>query len=268
MRLSDAIRLLVEAGVGAPAHDARAIYRHFEGLSDTALYGVDAESQNPLTEQAIKRRAEREPLQYLVGECDFYRETYRVTPAVLIPRADTELLVDTVIRRAHKGARILDLCTGSGCIPISILNNTENTTAVAADLSAEALVIAQQNAVRYGLSERIRFIETDLRTAFPDGVFDIITANPPYIRPEVYTTLAPEIEREPRIAFVAEEDGMLFYRLFLERAPAHLSADGFLALEIGYDQREALARLCVQNDLQVTFYRDLGGNDRLAIVTR
>ena len=268
MLLSEAIRLLTAAEVDAPAHDARAIYRHFEGVSDTALYGTDIESQNPLTAEAVERRAQREPLQYLLGTCDFYRETYRVTPAVLSPRADTELLVDTVIRRIPRGARILDLCTGSGCIPISILNNTADTTAVAVDLSPDALAVARENAQKYGLWDRIRLIEADLRYEFPDGVYDVITSNPPYIRREVYETLSPEIAAEPRMAFVAEEDGLLFYRLFLERAPAHLSENGFLALEIGYDQREALARLCAENALQVSFYRDLGGNDRLAIVTR
>lgn len=268
MRLSEAIRLLSEAGIDAPAHDARAIFRHFENLSDTALYGADTKSQNPKTNDAVMRRAEREPLQYLLGTCDFYRETYRVTPAVLIPRSDTELLVDTVVRHARKGARILDLCTGSGCIPISILNNTDHTTATAVDLSPEALEIARENARRYDLSDRITFIEADLRTSFPDGEFDIITSNPPYIRREVYETLAPEIAKEPRMAFVADEDGLLFYRLFLERAPAHLAQGGFIALEIGYDQMDALARLCEQNGLSVSFYKDLGGNDRLAIARR
>ena len=267
MRLREAVRLLTEAGVDAPAHDARAIYRHFEGLSDTALYGADIESQHPLTEDAVRRRAAREPLQYLLGTCDFYRETYRVTPAVLIPRADTELLVDTVVHRTKSGARILDLCTGSGCIPLSILHNTEGTTALAVDLSTDALAVARENAARYDLLDRITFLEADLCREFPEGTFAVITSNPPYIRREVYETLAPEIAAEPRMAFVAEEEGLLFYRIFLDRAPAHLAADGFLALEIGYDQRDAIDRLCRERGLSVTFCKDLGGNDRLAIVT-
>ena len=267
MRLSEAIRLLNEAGVDSPAHDARAICKHFEELSDASLYGSDIDSRDARTEDAILRRAKREPLQYLLGTCDFYRETYRVTPAVLIPRSDTEILVDEVIRRTREGSRILDLCTGSGCIPISILNNTKNTVALAVDLSPDALDVARENAALYDLSDRITFLLADLRVTFPDGTFDVITANPPYVRREVYETLAPEIAKEPRMAFVAEEDGLLFYRLFLDLAPMHLTEGGFIAMEIGYDQRTSVARLCEERGLQVTFHRDLGGNDRLAIVT-
>ena len=267
MKLSDAIRRLADAGVDSPAHDARELFEHFGGYSRASLTGHDPESDEPALLDAVARRCERYPLQYLIGECGFYRELYRVTPDVLIPRADTELLVDVAVRKCRGGERILDLCTGSGCIPISVLNNTKNTAALAVDISDGALAVARENAARYALEGRIDFLKMDLLCDFPDGKWDIITANPPYIPEEVYETLAPEIASEPRIAFVAEENGLLFYRRILEHGRAHLKEGGLFLFEIGYDQREGITRLADRYGLSVEILRDLGGNDRVAVIS-
>lgn len=267
MKLSDAIRHLKDAGVDAPAHDARELFMHFGGFHRAALTGSDPDCDAPELSCAVERRCERYPLQYLIGECGFYRELYRVTPDVLIPRADTELLVDVAVQKCRGGERILDLCTGSGCIPISILHNTKNTAALAVDISEAALAVARENAARYALGERIDFLPMDLLRDFPDGEWDIITANPPYIPEEVYKTLAPEIASEPRIAFVAEENGLLFYRRILECGRAHLKDGGVFLFEIGYDQREEITRLAENLGLTVEILRDLGGNDRVAVIS-
>lgn len=266
MKLSDAIRRLTDAGIDAPAHDARELFMHFGGYSRAALTGCDPDCDAPALLDAVKRRCERYPLQYLIGECGFYRELYRVTPDVLIPRADTELLVNAAVERCRGGERILDLCTGSGCIPVSILNHTKNTTALAVDVSDAALAVARENAARYALGSRMEFLQMDLLCDFPDGTWDIITANPPYVPEEVYRTLAPEISSEPRIAFVAEENGLLFYRRILECGRAHLKDGGFFLFEIGFDQREGITRLADRFGLSLEILRDLGGNDRVAIL--
>lgn len=267
MKLSDAIRRLGDAGVDAPAHDARELFMHFGAYSRATLAMSDPNCEIPELLDAIQRRCERYPLQYLIGECGFYRELYRVTPDVLIPRADTELLVESAIGRCRGGERILDLCTGSGCIPVSILNNTKNTTALAVDISDAALSVARENAARYALGERIAFLQMDLLSNFPDGTWDIITANPPYVPEEVYKTLAPEIASEPRLAFVAEENGLLFYRRILECGRAHLNTGGVFLFEIGYDQKEGITRLAEQFALSLEIRKDLGGNDRVAILS-
>ena len=162
MKLAEAIRLLADAGVDSPAHDAREIFRALGGVNQADLILASCEAEERKVLPALSRRAAREPLQYILGEVGFYRETYRVTPDCLIPRADTELLVDYAVRRLPRGAKFLDLCTGSGCVALSVLHNTEATRATAVDISAAALAVAEENARRLSLADRVEWIRADL----------------------------------------------------------------------------------------------------------
>ena len=162
MKLSDAVKLLRNAGIDSASYDAREIFLHIGGFSRNELLFSDPESFDEKLIFAVNRRQKREPLQYIIGEVGFYKETYKVSKDCLIPREDTEILVDYAVKNLPSGAHFLDICTGSGCIAISTLKNTKNTTATAIDISSAALEIAKKNANLNGISERISFVESDV----------------------------------------------------------------------------------------------------------
>lgn len=268
MKLSEAIRILRDAGIEDAPSEARTVFSALGGIPTASLYGADPATDAPLVARAIDRRAAREPLAYILGEIGFYREVYAVTPAVLIPREDTELLVDHAVQALNDGAHFLDLCTGSGCIALSVLNNTAATSAVAVDLYDDALTVARGNAARLGLSDRVRFVRADVRQTCVRGPFDAILSNPPYVADAVYETLQREIFFEPRPAFVGGEDGMDFYRAILDGYKNELKPNGFFGFEIGYDQGDAIARLARRYGFRCRLMRDLSGHDRLAILEK
>ena len=266
MKLSECKRKLREAGIENADGESLMLFRHFTDFAEYVLRLDDPDSECEALLDAISRREKREPLQYIVGECAFFEEVYTVTPAVLIPRADTELLVEEILRRIPRGGKLLDLCTGSGCIACSVLLHSKETEAVLVDLSTDALRIAQTNREKYQLSQRTKLLQMDILTEFPEGSFDIIASNPPYIPKEVYETLAPELFAEPQMAFVAEEDGMIFYRRIVEQGRSHLSENGIFAFEIGYDQEEKIKSLANAYGLCATVLRDLSQNPRVVIL--
>ena len=269
MKLSDAMHALSAAGIEDSRQEARIIFSHFDALPMTALIGCDIESTNPLIPDAVSRRAKREPLQYIIGEVGFYRECYKVSPACLIPRSDTELLVDYAVANIKPGARFLDICTGSGCVAISTLKNTKNTRAVAIDLSSAALDIAKENANRMDVRERVEFLHCDAldeSIASALGAFDAILSNPPYVKEAVYQELAPEIFHEPRMAFVAGADGGDFYRALTPIYKRLLSADGFIAYEIGYDSEPILKEVALECNMSLEILRDISDVARVAVL--
>ena len=268
MKLSTATEILRQAGIENARHEARLLFSEIAKIPSTELYGRDAEADLPSLDQAIQRRAKREPLQYIIGRADFYRETYRVTQDCLIPRPDTEILVDEVIRLLPKGAHFIDLCTGSGCIALSVLNNTDSTTAKAVDISDAALRIAKENAESLSLTERTEFIRHDVLSSAIDGKFSAIVSNPPYVTTDAYTKLMPEIYFEPDIAFLGGDDGLVFYKKILELYKDSLEDGGFFAFEIGYDQADALIDLAKNNSLKAEIIKDLSGNDRVAVLRK
>ncbi len=266
MTLKEAIEILTAAGVPDAKHDARAIFRHFGGFADYALVSREISSEDEALTDAVKRRAAREPLQYIIGECDFYRERYFVSRDCLIPRSDTEVLVDFAVKNLPSGARFIDLCTGSGCVALSVLNNTENTSALAVDISAGALNIARKNADNLGLSERVEFLLYDaLGEALPCEVFALLS-NPPYVTDSEYESLDKEIYFEPKSAFVGGSDGGIFYRAITANYRDRLAPGGFIAYEIGAMQADLLREIAEENQMTCEIINDLQDRARVAVL--
>ena len=266
--LCDALRA---GGVEAPEFEAACLMEDLCRADRTALLvEPDRDYASDALASALHRRLEHEPLQYILGTWQFYRQTYRVSPDCLIPRADTELLVGLAVEMLPRGAYFADLCTGSGCIAVSTLAERADTRALALDFSEGALALAQENAVRNGVADRVEFRRVDLLTLAPQslGRFDAILSNPPYIRSDVIPGLSDEVRHEPRMALDGGADGLVFYRALLRQAGECLNAAGFCLFEIGYDQGEDIRALAVDAGFRCTVRRDLGGQDRVAVLTR
>lgn len=262
---------LRQAGVPEAELDARLLLEFVCGTDHNTLlvHGdrVIPEKQVQQYRVLIGKRAERIPLQQLTGEQSFCGFSFRVNSQVLIPRQDTELLVELALQRLQPGMRLLDLCTGSGCILISLLKLKKGITGVGTDISKEALAVAQENG-RNLLTEQPVFLQGDLFAALPkeDTAFDMLVSNPPYIRSSEISSLMPEVqEHEPRLALDGSEDGLAFYRRITKEAPDHLKEGGWLLLEIGYDQGEALEELLSQAGFtEIQVWKDYAGLDRVA----
>jgi release factor glutamine methyltransferase len=265
MRLREVSRLLIDSGIENGNNEARQLFLKFGGLSKSDVLFGDAVSSDPELYYAIKRRLKREPFSYIVGEVGFYRESYITTPAVLVPRQDTEHLVDYGVKNIPDGGRFLDICTGSGCVAISVLNNTKNTTARAIDISPEAIEVAKRNRENVlGDEDRLTLTVADALTFEPGEKFDAILSNPPYIPEDVYLGLEAEIFYEPRIAFVGGgRDGGDFYRALTSKYKNYLKDGGFIAYEIGYDQRNMILGIAEREGFLTEIIKDYSGNDRV-----
>lgn len=270
MKQKELIEALVDRGI--PREDAepeaRILFEKLGGVSPIRLLTSDPDLPSDVFGKALSRRAEGEPLAYILGEIGFYKESYFVTPDVLIPRSDTEHLVEYAVRHLPENAVFADLCTGSGCIAISILANRPDTRAIAVDLSDAALAIARKNAERNGVLSRIDFVKQDVLLPFPLPKCDAILSNPPYIASKIIPTLSREVSREPSLALDGGADGLLFYRTMLAYLPSLIKERGFLLFEIGYDQRESLLALSKDLSLSCEVRSDYGGNPRMAILRR
>lgn len=231
---------LTAAGVPNPRVDADWLVAHGLGWrrSEVVLQGhreLTALQQTTI-EQLVQRRCRREPLQYILGTQAFYGREFRVTPDVLIPRPETEVLVERALAIAPKARRMLDLCTGSGCIAITLALERPAAQLTATDLSTAALTVARENAARHAVGTRIEWIAADL---FPptEEPFDLIISNPPYCPEGLWPTLQPEVrDYEPRTAVVSGDDGLALLRRIVQDAPQRLHPGGVLLLEIGDDQ--------------------------------
>jgi release factor glutamine methyltransferase len=191
----------------------------------------------------VARRYEGEPLQYLTNHQEFFKLDFEVTPDVLIPRPETELIVETALTllpQQHQ-SRFLDVGTGSGCVAISILHEHRKTEGTAIDVSARALQVAERNAERHGVRDRLRLVESDLFAAVPARqIFDLIVSNPPYVASDDLDQLQREVQREPRHALEAGSDGLDIIRRLLREAADHLRKDGHLIFEFGMGQDAAI----------------------------
>ena len=271
MQVRDVIRVCLGAGIENASYEVKCLYKRFGGISSSIIFG-DEVSRSPELYYAIKRRLGREPFSYIMGDVGFYNECYITTPAVLVPRQDTEILVDYAVKNLRHGARFLDICTGSGCVAISVLKNTERTTALAIDISRDAVEVAEKNReLNLGDSgaERLTFDVADALTYECGEMFDAILSNPPYIAEEVYRGLEKEIFYEPKIAFVGGgADGGDFYRDLTAKYKNNLSKDGFIAYEIGYDQGDLLRDIANREGFSCEIIKDYSGNDRVAVLKK
>ena len=268
MKLSELTKMLLDAGIENAKGESRMLFEHFGKIKRENLFGTDAESDAPELMEAAKRRAAREPLQYVIGKTDFYREVYKVSPDCLIPRPDTEMLVDLAVSAIPMGEEFLDLCTGSGCVAISTLKNTKETRAVAVDISERTLAIAEENAAINGVSDRIKFVSADVLRDKIEGKFYAVLSNPPYVTDSAYEGLEKEIYHEPKIAFVGGEDGLVFYRRLTELYKSSIKDGGFIAYEIGYDQAEEIKKIADGANMSCEIIKDFGGNARVAVLKR
>ncbi len=265
-------------GLTSPRLDAELLVAHALRVDRVRLY-MDLDrplSPDELTSvrELVVRRRKREPVAYIRGEREFYRRAFEVSPVVLIPRPDTETLVELALARLpeNEPLRVLDLCTGSGAVAVTLAAERPSLHVDATDLSADALSVATRNAERHGVRERISFHHGDLYAALLSPVrYDLIVANPPYITDSAYATLAPEItEHEPRLALTAGEDGLFVLRRLCAEAPSWLASCAALLVEIGHDQAEAVKSLLASHDgwANVTSHLDLGGVARVVSANR
>lgn len=250
--------------------DARLLLEYICGTNrnDLLAHGDRevCEAHVMLYEACIRRRAMGEPLQYITGEQDFMGLTFKTHESTLIPRQDTECLVEEVMMHLHDGMRILDMCSGSGCILLSLLRYSNDCVGVGAELQTEAVALARENAENLGL--QATFIESDLFGQV-EGKFDIIVSNPPYIESAVIETLDREVrEHEPMSALDGGADGLDFYRKITEDAKAFLSRGGKIFYEIGYNQAEDVSDILRRNGyIDIVVKKDLAGLDRVVYAT-
>ena len=266
MKLIEAIKLLQDAGIDDPAYDAKEIFKTVGALSPIDLISKNASASSDAVVKAIERRINREPLQYIIGEVGFYREVYEVSRDCLIPRQDTEILVDYAVKNIPSGETFIDLCTGSGCIAVSTLKNTLNTSCLAVDISSPALSVAKRNAIKNGVSERVEFSLQDALAYKPCGKVFAVLSNPPYVTESEYESLDKELYYEPKIALVGNDNGLEFYKKITRNVKDFLKPGGFIAFEIGKDQGDALAEIAEENQMQATILKDFSSHPRVAIL--
>lgn len=264
--------------------DAEELYCFLTGTDKVGLFlkaneEVDEETEEKYME-LIKRRAERIPLQHITGTQEFMGHVFKVTPDVLIPRQDTETLVEEAARTIQKNPggkksflqkllkapewEVLDLCCGSGAIGISLMKICSNIRVMASDISSAAIAVASQNAA--ALRAKVKFVEGDMFKPHAGKKFDMIVSNPPYIRTAMLSILQEEVkDHEPLTALDGGKDGLDFYRIIVKEAAPHLKPGGFLMLEIGHDQGEDLRKM-LKDDGRYTpaeVIKDLPGKDRV-----
>lgn len=262
---------LAAAGIEEAELDARLLLEEICGTDRNTLlvHGDRNVTEEELAQykEMLEKRSAHIPLQQIIGRQSFMGLDFYVDENVLIPRQDTELLVEEALQELHDGMRILDMCTGSGCILLSLLKYSNDCEGIGADISEKALKVAERNRVQLGL-ENAAFIRSDLFEAV-EGKFDLLVSNPPYICSDVIDTLMPEVrEHEPRQALDGSADGLYFYRRILADCRAYLKPGGMLLFEIGYDQGEAVKRLMEENGfLEVEVKKDYGGLDRVVLGT-
>lgn len=241
-------------------HEGELLERHFaaRGLTGEALLAARKEAREAL--------AAGKPLAYLIGEEAFFDLVFYVNEDVLVPRPDTERLLEKAIALLPQDGRFADLGTGSGCIAVTLLHKRPDSSGIALDISPGALAVAKENAGRAAVSERLTFLLGDM-LADPLGEerFDLILSNPPYI-PRKEIARYPSLAYEPVTALDGGEDGLDFYRHLLGHYRKNLKPSGGFLFEIGYDQREAIEALAKEAAYTCQVFRDYGGNDRVALL--
>lgn len=271
--LNKGMILLKTNDIDSPKLKARLLLQHVLNKKREQLIIYDNEPITPQQEKIYMANLERlikgTPLQHITNTQEFMKMNFFVNNKVLIPRPDTEVLVEEVIKigKTKKNPEILDLCTGSGAIAISIAKYLPNCKVYASDISQEALNVAKINAQKNDVSDKVKFIKSDLFEKMEGMKFDIIVSNPPYIKTGVIKTLNLEVQNEPQIALDGGNDGLEFYRHIVEEAYSHLKFESYLCFEIGYDQKEDVIEIIKNAKTYFKTYckKDLYGNDRVVV---
>jgi release factor glutamine methyltransferase len=266
--LAAATARLSAAGIDSARLDAEVLLAHALGMGRTTLFIRLRDPVAPDTasrlETLLRRRERREPVAYLTGEQEFWSLRFEVSPDVLIPRPETELLVELALRELpiDQPLRVLDIGTGSGCIAVAIAHERPSVHVTAVDVSAAALAVALRNAAAHGVTARMTFIESDLFAALPtDARFDVIASNPPYLAPS--DAVSPELASEPHNALYAGADGLDIIRRLIVAAPERLQPHGRLLIEIGQGQSDAVLTLVRAAGFTAEVVPDLAGIPRV-----
>lgn len=269
-----ATKLLTEAGIDNAELDARIMLEHVLELPRTHSYFAQAYKLLPHEEMLffnlLKRRLMHEPIAYLVGQKEFYGYDFLVNSSCLIPRPDTESVVEHCLARLKGHERVLDVCTGSGAIGLTLVKERPHISLVATDISSQALEMAHKNARQLGVEKRVNFRKGDMfEVLLPHERFELIVSNPPYISPDDYENLSRTVKDfEPELALNAKDSqGISFYRRLLEEAGQYLREGGCLVMEIGYQQSEMVKSLA-GSQWSVELFNDLAHNPRVVIATR
>ncbi|MCQ2535907.1 MAG: peptide chain release factor N(5)-glutamine methyltransferase [Lachnospiraceae bacterium] len=264
--LTTAKNAFTEVEIREPDIDAKLLLLHVTGFSSAELFlhlpdEAPREKEEKLLELVEKRKT-RYPLQYIIGEQEFYGLSFKVSQDCLIPRADTEILIDEVLKVIKDGDELLDTCTGSGCVLITLMKHRKLKSATGLDISEKALKMAKENAKRHEVNPK--WIHSDLFEKVTDK-YDVITSNPPYIDSEVLKGLQPEVKDfEPNMALDGGKDGLEPYRPLCEGAFNHLKDGGYFLTEIGYDQGEAVRKIFEEAGFsEVEVIKDLAADDRV-----
>lgn len=291
---------LHRAGIEDADTDARLLLEYLTGMDRQGLLMHGDEEADSLTEEEadntdgicvkyqalLSERASHKPVQYITGMADFMGLRFHVDENVLIPRFDTEFLVEETMREVGDGSSVLDMCTGSGCIILSLIRYKNDIHGAGADISKAALDIARRNEELifstqttesprndslHNYNNEHKLVDWILSDMFENitGKYDYIVSNPPYIQSEVIPTLMPEVrDREPRIALDGDTDGMKYYRIIAREAAKHLNRHGKLFLEIGYDEADDVTKLLTESGYKdIKTLKDYSGNYRVAICT-
>lgn len=277
--LTDAVTVLTAHGIATPRLDAEVLLAHALEVDRAGLYACLHDPLPPRRVAAfhrlLARRARHEPLQYITGVQEFWSLAFRVDQRVLIPRPETEVVVETALRLGEREIplRVLDVGTGSGCIAVALATELPQAEVWAVDTSRDALAVARENAERHGVAGRIRFLQGDLFTPVEgeDGGFDLVVSNPPYIARDDLAALQPEVrDWEPRGALAGGVDGLDFYRRLLSEGPAYLRSGGWLVMEMGQGQYGEVLRLIGQRrDLSAgSGVLDYAGRARVAVARK
>lgn len=276
--LIDSCNILKQSGIENPMQKTKIAVANILNMPKEYLMIHDDEEINKTKiieiNEAISKLSQGIPLQYIINKQEFMKLNFFVDDNVLIPQPDTEILAEECINLLKKEEseklKVLDLCTGSGCIGISIAKYVQNARVHVSDISFKALQIAKYNAERNMVHRRMRFIESDMFEDIKSAQYDMIVSNPPYIETEIIETLDIEVQNEPIMALDGGDDGLRFYRDIAKDAYKYLKKNGYLCLEIGYNQKENVIEILKKVGEYKDIYskKDLSGNDRIIIAKK
>jgi len=270
--LKKAAEKLKKAGVATPVTDSQLILSH---LLKVPRWKLITEREKALPENIqlqffllIEKRAEGFPVAYLTGKKHFYGLEFDIEEGVLVPRPETEILVEEVLKRIPKEKKCsgFEIGTGSGIISVSLLKNRKKLFMYGVDISDKAIQITARNALKHGVIDRLKIIKSNLFEKIPENIkFDFIVSNPPYISEEEYRTLSKEVKKEPVEALIAGKEGIEFYEKIVSEGKEFLKDKGFFAFEIGYKQGEKVKSILEKEGFKVKIIKDLQGLDRVII---